>query len=402
MNIVCITSEFKGNPFIRRAKELGCRVTLVTKEKHRHDPWDWDCIDELHCTTDSPTKDEFIEIVTRLSRDRTFDRVCPLDEFEVVPAAIIREHLQIEGQSIDSALQFRDKLKMRISAQKGEILQPEFVGLFNGEKIKEYLESVEPPWIIKPRTEVAAFGIRKVHNVEEAWSNLAELDTRGTWRDHPSQYILEKFIAGNVYHIDSIVVGGKPIFSSVGTYGKPPLEVTHGGGVSSTRILHHDAKERVQLNKLNTKLIKTFGLEKGVTHAEFLQSAETGKFYLLEVASRVGGAYIADVLDAACGVNLWAEWASVDIANADNPYRLPETEKNYAAVAICLARQEFPDTSNYDDPEIIYRVNKPYHVGLLIKSASYDRITELLKGYYERFAEDFLAIAPAKEHFDDM
>ena len=402
MNIVCLASDFKGLPYLKRAKAHGCHVTLLTKDKHLKDGWDMNDIDEIHPTSDYPTADEYTRIVTGLSRSRRFDRVCPMDEFDVLPAAYVRDHLQIEGQGVESALRFRDKLNMRHTARKAGVPIPDFVGLFNPQAIARFAESIEPPWIVKPRTEVSAFGIRKLHSAPELWQNLAELDGRGIWRDHPSQYLLEKFIKGDVFHVDSIVYGGEPVFSGVSRYGKPPFAVTHGGGVFSTSICRHDSSEKQELLDLNHRLIKGFGLQNGVAHAEFLQSEADGKFYLLEVASRVGGAYIADALDAATGVNLWAEWASVDVSTPENPYRLPDLRENYAGVVLTLAKQEKPDTSNYTEPEIVYRIKRAHHVGFVVASPDYDRVQYLLDHFSHRFAADFMAVAPARERHDDL
>jgi biotin carboxylase len=124
--------------------------------------------------------------------------------------------------------------------------------------------------------------------------------------------------------------------------------------------------------------LKAFEYERGVAHAEFLQCAETGEFYLLEVAARVGGAYIADVLEHACGFNLWREWAKLETATEDDLYQPPKLRKDYAGIVLCLANQEKPDTSHYTDSEIVYRVTKPKHVGFIFHSKKRERIDELL------------------------
>jgi len=64
---------------------------------------------------------------------------------------------------------------------------------------------------------------------------------------------------------------------------------------------------------------------------------------------------------------------------------------------LSLARQERPDTSGYADPEIVFRADKPHHVGLVVRSPSLQRVKELLDGYAERFAQDFIAHVPPPE-----
>ncbi len=401
MNITCIASEFKGGEFLEECQKAGWHVTLVTRKKLLENAWPWESLNEVKPVIDDAQPGDYVRAITEAAGSRAPDRVVGLDEFDVLVAAQAREHLQLGGMSSSKALRFRDKLFMRNIADKAGIPCPDFTRVVNIGEITEYIESVEPPWIVKPRYEVSAFGIRKVEGAEQLWEVLQDLDSRGNWRDHPSQFILEKFIVGDVFHVDSVVKDGVPVAYGVSSYGVPPMTVSHQGGVFSTSICAYDSQERRDLEEINRKLISAFELDKGVTHAEFLRSKEDGKYYLLEVACRVGGAYIANVLDAAGGFNLWREWAKLEIETTENPYRPPEMKQDYAGVAISLANTEFPDTSAYDDPEIVYRVTKPRHVGLIVRSEDHGRVKELLYSYTERFSQDFLAVAPVKERYDD-
>ncbi|MGD9561295.1 MAG: acetyl-CoA carboxylase biotin carboxylase subunit family protein [Pyrinomonadaceae bacterium] len=400
-HIVCIASEQKGNEFLDEAHNAGWHVTLVTRKKLLDQPWQWTALNDVKTVEDNASQEEYIRAVTNIAGSRAIDRVVGLDEFDVMTAARTREHLQLGGMTSSHALRFRDKLSMRGIASQAGIPCPEFTGVFNQQAIAEYLDRVPPPWIIKPRYEVSAFGIRKCESKEQIWDVLTDLDNRNNWRDHPSQFVLEKFIAGNVFHVDSVVENGKVVAAGVSQYGTPPFSVTHYGGVFTTSIVPYKSTERKELEAMNKKLLEAFKYERGVTHAEFLQSQDDGKFYLLEVACRVGGAYIANVLEHACNFNLWREWAKLETATEENPYKLPKLRKDFAGVALALANQDEPDTSHYSDSEIVYRVSKPKHVGLIFHSNKQKRLEELLAVYSERITTDFLAVAPAKERYDD-
>jgi biotin carboxylase len=144
-------------------------------------------------------------------------------------------------------------------------------------------------------------------------------------------------------------------------------------------------------------VLEELGFLRGVTHAEFLKAHSDGKIYFLEVAARVGGAYISNVIEAATGINLWREWARLEVGAGKQPYQLPKTRTDYAGAIVSLARQENPDTSGYNDPEIIYRVAKYHHAGFILKSSTPQRIEELLQSYSMRFQADFLATQPVPE-----
>ena len=400
-HIVCIASEHKGNEFLDEAQNAGWHVTLVTRKKLLDEPWAWTALNDVTTVEDNATPVDYIRAVTNIAGSRKIDRVVGLDEFDVTTAARAREHLQLGGMTSSHSLRFRDKLSMRNIANDAGIPCPEFTGVFNQQAIEEFLDGVPAPWIVKPRYEVSAFGIKKCETKEQVWQVLTDLDDRNNWRDHPSQFVLEKFIAGNVYHVDSIVEKGKVLACGVSKYGTPPFSVTHYGGVFTTSIVSYRSQERKDLEKLNQQLLSAFKYDRGVSHAEFLHSDADGKFYLLEVACRVGGAYIANVLEHACNFNLWREWAKLETSTAERPYKLPKLRKEFAGVALALANQDQPDTSHYDDSEIVYRVTKPKHVGLIFYSRKQKRVNELLDTYSMRIATDFLAVAPAKERYDD-
>jgi hypothetical protein len=173
--------------------------------------------------------------------------------------------------------------------------------------------------------------------------------------------------------------------------------VAHGGGAYISKTIAHGSPEKKQLLEINRRLIKAMGLDYGATHAEFIKSEADGKFYFLEIAARVGGAYIADVLEAASGINLWREWARLEV-EADSATRAKlKPRKEHAGIILSLARQEYPDTTSYDDPEIVYRVKKKHHAGLIVRSAKLERVDELLDDYGRRFVDDFIAILPPLE-----
>lgn len=400
-HIVCIASEHKGNEFLEECQNAGWHVTLITRKKLLDEPWSWTALNDVKTVEDHASPAEYMRVITNVAGSRKIDRLVGLDEFDVTTAARTREHLQLGGMSSSHALRFRDKLSMRNVSHAAGIACPAFTGVFNQQEIDTFLDRVPAPWIVKPRFEVSAFGIRKCETKEQVWQVLTDLDNRNNWRDHPSQFVLEKFIAGNVYHVDSIVQKGKVLAAGVSKYGTPPFSVTHYGGVFTTAIVSYRSKERKQLEKLNQQLLTAFKYEQGVSHAEFLHSEEDGKFYLLEVACRVGGAYIANALEHACNFNLWREWAKLETATEENPYQLPKLRQEYAGVALALANQDQPDTSGYDDEEIVYRVSKPKHVGLIFHSPKQKRVEALLMLYTERITNDFLAVAPAKERYDD-
>lgn len=400
-HIVCIASEHKGNEFLETAHDRGWRVTLVTRKKLADSPWTFDAIDDVRQVEDSALPVDYVRAITNIAGSQTIDRVVGLDEFDVITAALAREHLQLPGPVSSYLRRFRDKLTMRNLASTRGVRCPEYIGAFNHADINSFLERVPPPWIVKPRNEVSAFGIRKCHSADQVWEVLNDLDSRHTWRDHPSQFQVERFVEGRVFHVDSVVNNGKVVAAGVCQYGTTPFSVSHSGGVFTSSTVPYRSVVRRELEQMNEKLLKAFEYERGVAHAEFLHGEADGDLYLLEVACRVGGAYLANVHEHANGFNLWREWAKLETATKDSPYQRPKLRREYGGIALALAKVDEPDTSHYADEEIAYRINKPKHVGMIFRSKRHDRIDQLINTYTERITADFLAIAPAKERYDD-
>ena len=151
------------------------------------------------------------------------------------------------------------------------------------------------------------------------------------------------------------------------------------------------------LRATNLDLITALGLVRGVAHAEFIKAQADGQFYFLECAARVGGAYINEMVETATGINLWREWARIEVSGGDGTYELPPAHPDYAGVILSLARQENPDTSGYNDPEVHLRIKKHHHAGLVLKSSDPHRIPSLLENYARRFAEEFMAVEPLRD-----
>lgn len=388
MTILCITSYEKGQEFLREAKRQGWHVILLTREDLKDSDWPRDHIDEVFLMPDLTNRHHMINAVSYLARANNINRLVALDEFDIEMTATLREHLRVPGMGETTSRYFRDKLAMRMRAEDKGIRVPEFCHVLNHDKLRVYTLRVPGPWMLKPRSSASAIGIRKIHNQDELWQILNQLG------DEQSHHILEQFIPGEVFHVDSIVEDKKVLFAAASKYGAPPMDVAHDGGIFTTRLLPRKSKEEKDLQKINKEVIKDLGLVRGVTHAEFIKGHDDGKLYFLEIASRVGGANIAETIEAATGVNLWAEWAKVETATKENPYKLKKTEGLYSGIIASLARQEWPDTSGYTDPEIVWRMSKHHHAGLIVASNDPARVEELLNSYVERFYQDFHATAP--------
>ncbi|MGC1461353.1 MAG: ATP-grasp domain-containing protein [Terracidiphilus sp.] len=389
---LCIASFEKGRDFLRQCAEMGVKPTLLTLDKLREGDWPHEALEELVTMPSGLSCEQILNTVSWMARGRRFDRIIALDEFDLEKAAEIREHMRVPGMGITTAGCYRDKLGMRVIASALGYLVPEFCRVLNYDELRDYMERVPAPWLLKPRSEASALGIRKIDEPEQLWRILDDLG------DAQSHYLLEKFVPGDIFHVDSIVSEGEVGFQVVHQYGRPPMQVMHEGGVFTTRTVDRESQDAQELTALNASLAPALGMLRGVTHAEYIRAHADGRYYFLEIAARVGGAFIADLVEAATGVNLWSEWARLEVCNLrGEAYVLPDSFEAHAGSVLCLAQTAEPDTAAFEAPEIVLRVKKHHHAGLIVRSGKAERVKELVDEYSAEFARRFPASLPPLE-----
>jgi biotin carboxylase len=391
LNVLCLATFFKGERFMREAAAQGARVYLLTVAKLLQRPWPRDILADVFAMRDGADVAETTRTVSYLARSVRFDRIVALDDFDVETAASLREHLRIPGMGDTTARHFRDKLAMRVKAREEGILVPEFVHVLNYDALRDFMRRIPPPWMNKPRSEASAAGITKVQTEDRLWELV---NKQG---DRQSSFLLEQYLPGDVYHVDSVVSERNVLFQAVHKCVTPPFDVAHGGGIFATSTVERGSKDESELMALNERTLKCMNLVRGVSHIEFIKGRADGKFYMLECAARVGGAHIADMVEAATGLNLWQEWAKIEVGGGKAPYTLPDSIRaEYGGLLLTLAREERPDTSMFDAPEVFYRSPEKSHIGLVLRSPDRARIQKLLGDYLER-VRPMIASMPALE-----
>ncbi|MEY3052422.1 MAG: hypothetical protein RLY31_2207 [Bacteroidota bacterium] len=393
LTFLCISCEFKGVDFLRYCKEAGNRVYLVTAKDTEGSAWPRESIDEIFFMDEvvhgTWNMDHFIAGLAYLMRTTKVDRIIALDDFDVEEAAALREHFRIPGMGQTTARHFRDKLAMRMKAAEAGLRIPAFTALFNDQDIHDFVARVQPPYMVKPRMEAAAKGIRRVDRAEDLWGAIYELG------ENRHNFLVEQYRAGDIYHVDALTFEGRPLFTQVSRYLSTPWDVAHGGGIFRSVTCPYGGEDEAELVRFNAEVMQAFGLVYSASHTEFIKSHEDGLFYFLETSSRVGGAHLAEMVAAASGINLWGEWARLETAVAQGmAYQLPPVKRQYAGIINSLSRQARPDTSAFDDPEIVWRLEKEHHIGFIVRSDNPDRVLSLLDAYARRIREGFHAQLP--------
>ncbi|WP_297985813.1 ATP-grasp domain-containing protein [uncultured Chryseobacterium sp.] len=393
--IVCISCYYKGYDFMDEMKKLGNKVILITSENIKEKNWPWHAIDEVFYMAEVEPSiwnlDHLVQGFSHLMKSRKVDAVVALDDYDVEKAALIRETFRIPGMGQTTHRYFRDKLAMRQMAKDSGIDVPEFTSIFNDEVIDEFADKVPSPWVLKPRSEASATGIKKLNSKEELWEVVNALG------EERHKFLLESFKPGDVFHVDSLTFKKEIVFTSASQYLAPPMQVSHEGGVFRSKTLNRYSEEFKALEEANRKVLTNFGLQNGATHTEFIRGKADGKWYFLETSSRVGGAHIPDLVEASSGINIWREWAKIEDALLRNKsYEVAKPTGFSAGLIIALAKELKPDYAEFECEEVVRFLPIDYHVGIVYKSDKTEMVQQRLDEAAEKINDHHLNILPPK------
>ncbi|RRQ46649.1 acetyl-CoA carboxylase biotin carboxylase subunit family protein [Chryseobacterium sp. SC28] len=393
--VVCISCYYKGYDFMDECKKLGNKVILITSENLKDKSWPWHAIDEIYYMPElAPSVwnlDHLVQGFAYLMKNHQIDAVIALDDYDVEKAAMIRETYRIPGMGQTTQRYFRDKLAMRQQAKDCGISVPEFSSIFNDAKLHQFTQDVPAPWVLKPRSEASATGIKKINSADELWTAVEHLG------NDRYKYLLESFKPGDVYHVDCLVYNKEIVFSCFSKYLAPPMKVSHEGGVFRTKTLDKKSEEAMGLEKINREVLAKFGIRNGATHSEYIRGTD-GQYYFLETSSRGGGAHIPDMVEAATGVNIWREWAKLENALLDGKkYTVEESRKLFAGLIVALAKEKHPDTSQLKNEDVEKFLSIDYHIGIVYKATTSEKVQQRLDEAAAIIIEKILNILPPKD-----
>jgi hypothetical protein len=297
MKVLTIT----GHPYSELFVNGNCRIPvppadrlLVSTERNDalrgHDPAEFPAVARCADLDDAKLVRQAVYELTETAKP---DRIVTISERLMLVAAQLREEFGIEGQNLSSCLRFRDKVEMkRALLDAGCPGIPRFV---TADRDLPELPWQAEKYVVKTRL---GFGSRTVQIV----SGLDELNrARREFETIDPGVEVEEYVAGEMYHCETVVYGGVPVFSAVCRYLAPPGifrsvatrgSVTLGEGMLRQRIADY-----------NAQVISALGLHDGVTHLEVFHTPDD-RIVFCEIAARPGGGGICTVVRRAYGIDL--------------------------------------------------------------------------------------------------
>ncbi len=228
----------------------------------------------------------------------SFDCVLSMSEYELLDAANIRHLLNITGSSVEDVKGFRDKLVMKQKVALNGLAVPlnySLSDIMRNESLR-----IENHVILKPVDGASSQNVQRYESIEQlraavlkSQSKIKEID-RGDYVG----FEVEAYIEGRVLHFDGLIYGGNLELVVANRYIGNCLDYANGKALGSIQIElleEHKTWVRNVLNAVN--------LRNGSFHLEAILQ-EDANLIFLEVANRVGGADVVNVVEYATGVHM--------------------------------------------------------------------------------------------------
>ena len=285
-----------------------------------------------HWRVDDPLNpQQLVDAVRGLSRQvGPVERLVGALEQLQVPMAYAREQLGIDGMDTQTALNVRDKSRMKTVLREAGIPCARHQLVTNPSEALAFAEEVGFPLVAKPP---AGAGAQATYRLDEASALRGWLKAITPHLDAPG--LLEEFLTGEEHTFDSVTVGGQTVFSSIADYLPTPLEVLRQPWIQWTVLLPRDLDDPRYdgIWEVGPAALRALGVRDALTHMEWFRRPD-GSVAVSEVAARPPGAQITSMLGYVHDVDFYRTWAELVILGRFDP-----PERRYAAGTAYLRGQ---------------------------------------------------------------
>jgi hypothetical protein len=305
MHIVFIEPRVPGNQklFVKALAEIGARVTAIgegSKESLDDELKRWlTHYEEVGNVCDEAA---VLRAVRFIQSRAHIDRLEASIEAHIMPTARVREAAGIPGTSVRTAHLCRDKPAMKEALRAGGVPCARSIGAATVAEVRQFIEEVGYPVILKPRAGAGASGATRV-------DSTAELDA--ALRTFGSESIaVEEFIEGHEGFYDTLTVGGEIAHDFATHYYPNVLEAMRTRWISPQFIATNridTAPAYAEVRALGAKVVEILGIETSATHMEWFVGPKGLKFS--EIGCRPPGVRAWDLYNVGNDMDLYREWA---------------------------------------------------------------------------------------------
>jgi biotin carboxylase len=232
-----------------------------------------------------------------------------------VPLAQVREGLGIEGMDLSTALNVRDKARMKDVFRAAGVPCARHQLVKNGSEARDFADSVGFPLVAKPP---AGAGAQATYRLDDMGSLEGWLLAVPPSDQAPA--LLEEFLVGDEHTFDSVAIGGETIWGSISDYYPTPLEVLRNPWMQWVVVLPRDitGPEYAGIREVAPSALQALGVQDALTHMEWFRRKD-GSVAISEVGARPPGAQLTSMIGYAHDIDLYRAWCEIVILGRFNP-----------------------------------------------------------------------------------
>jgi biotin carboxylase len=322
--------------FVRAVASLeGARVALVTQEPLERVPEDLRARLEAHWrVADALDPDQLETAVLELARrmGNVARLVGTLEQLQV-PLGTVRRRLGIEGMDDTAAENFRDKARMKDVLRAAGVPCARHRKAASLDEARAFARAAGFPLVVKPPAGAGAKATFRVDSSEELDQAFRAAGPR------PGQEVqVEEFVVGDEHSIDTVSIGGRPVWHSLSRYTPTPLDVLRNAWIQWCVLVPReiDDPRYDDIRAAAAEALAALGMRSGVSHMEWFRRRD-GSLAISEVGCRPPGAQICTLISYAHDFDFYAAWARVSVFDE---FRAPE--RRFACGAAYLRGQGDP------------------------------------------------------------
>jgi len=283
-----------------------------------------------------------------------------------VPLATTRELLGIAGLSVEAALNFRDKQRMKDLFRQAGIPCARSQEVHGRAEAAAFAAECGFPIVVKPPAGAGSLSTFKVNNLVELDSALAAMSGASA--------LLEEFITGTEHSFDTFSLDGKPVYHSLSNYYPNPLEVMREPWIQWQVVVPREveAPQYDDIRQAAFQTLQTLGMGTGISHLEWFRRSD-GSLAVSEVAARPPGAQFMTLLGRAGDFDAVAAWARLIIFGT-----FEQPRRQYAVGAAYLRGQGQGRVRAVHGLDVVQR-----EVGHLVTDFKIPQIGQESAGNYE-------------------
>ena len=303
--VVLIEPVSSGWRLIRAGHELGLYVIVASHDRDdRKVPAEHLAYaDEVH-VVDTNQDDQVARLVYDLHARHPLSAVLPGFEYYVPLAARLGWDLGLPSLDPRVALDLRLKHRMRQALARQGVPQPRFAWIRAEGEVAPALERVGLPCVVKPVDMAGSLLVRKALKPEEALEAVRRIQRRRLADlDRPvlGEALIEEYVEGPEYSVEGFVEAGRlRVVCITSKFLGPEPYFVEAGHIVPAGIAEADHGRVVAYV---ARVAAALGLTRGPFHAE-VRCTRSGPL-LIEIAARLGGDRIPDLVRLALGVDLY-------------------------------------------------------------------------------------------------